>query len=63
MAALSFTRFLYLSLQLLHSIKNFEHIKVNKDGKATFSLVMDLKNRNSKVYLLKVRGRDELTSS
>ncbi|XP_040975579.1 immunoglobulin-like and fibronectin type III domain-containing protein 1 isoform X8 [Aquila chrysaetos chrysaetos] len=39
--------------ELLHSIRNFEHIKVNKDGKATFSLVMDLKNHNSKVYLLK----------
>jgi len=55
MAALSFTRFLYFSLQLIHSIKNFVHIKVNKEGKATFSLEMDLKNSNSKVYLLKVR--------
>ncbi|XP_050767356.1 immunoglobulin-like and fibronectin type III domain-containing protein 1 [Gymnogyps californianus] len=39
--------------ELIHSIRNFEHIKVNKDGKATFSLMMDLKNSNSKVYLLK----------
>ncbi|XP_035745631.1 immunoglobulin-like and fibronectin type III domain-containing protein 1 [Egretta garzetta] len=39
--------------ELINSIKNFEHIKVNKEGKATFSLEMDLKNRNSKVYLLK----------
>uniref|UniRef100_A0A663LPU3 Immunoglobulin superfamily member 22 n=1 Tax=Athene cunicularia TaxID=194338 RepID=A0A663LPU3_ATHCN len=35
------------------NITNFEHIKVNKEGKATFSLTMDLKNSNSKVYLLK----------
>ncbi|CAM9831309.1 unnamed protein product [Bubo scandiacus] len=39
--------------ELIHSIRNFEHIKVNKEGKATFSLMMDLKNSNSKVYLLK----------
>ncbi|XP_069731810.1 immunoglobulin-like and fibronectin type III domain-containing protein 1 isoform X26 [Phaenicophaeus curvirostris] len=39
--------------ELIHSIKNFEHIKVNKDGKASFSLEMDLKNSKSKVYLLK----------
>lgn len=32
-----------------------EHIKVNKDGTATFRLEMDLKNSNSKIYLLKVR--------
>ncbi|XP_057280473.1 immunoglobulin-like and fibronectin type III domain-containing protein 1 [Pezoporus wallicus] len=39
--------------ELIHSIKNFKHIKVTKDGKATFSLEMDLKSRKSKVYLLK----------
>ncbi|KAM6295126.1 immunoglobulin-like and fibronectin type III domain-containing protein 1 [Aegotheles albertisi] len=39
--------------ELLHSIKNCEHIKVNKEGKATFSLELDLKSSNSKVYLLK----------
>ncbi|XP_075377843.1 immunoglobulin-like and fibronectin type III domain-containing protein 1 [Mycteria americana] len=39
--------------ELVHSVKNFQHIKVNKDGKATFRLEMDLKNSNSKVYLLK----------
>ncbi|XP_074781921.1 immunoglobulin-like and fibronectin type III domain-containing protein 1 [Athene noctua] len=39
--------------ELIHSITNFEHIKVNKEGRATFSLTMDLKNSNSKVYLLK----------
>uniref|UniRef100_A0A8C3C192 Immunoglobulin superfamily member 22 n=1 Tax=Cairina moschata TaxID=8855 RepID=A0A8C3C192_CAIMO len=38
---------------LIHSIKNMEHIKVNKDGTATFRLEMDLKNSNSKIYLLK----------
>lgn len=63
MEALSFTMFLYLSLQLIHSIKNFQHIRVNREGRAMFSLEMDLKNKNSKVYLLKVRGRDELASS
>uniref|UniRef100_A0A8C8EF41 Immunoglobulin superfamily member 22 n=1 Tax=Otus sunia TaxID=257818 RepID=A0A8C8EF41_9STRI len=40
-------------LRKLQDMQNFEHIKVNKEGKATFSLVMDLKNSNSKVYLLK----------
>ncbi|KAM6399057.1 immunoglobulin-like and fibronectin type III domain-containing protein 1 [Rhynochetos jubatus] len=39
--------------ELINSIKKCEHIKVNKEGKATFSLEMDLKNSNSKVYLLK----------
>ncbi|XP_061219100.1 immunoglobulin-like and fibronectin type III domain-containing protein 1 [Neopsephotus bourkii] len=39
--------------ELIHSIKNFKHIQVTKDGKATFSLEMDLKSRKSKVYLLK----------
>ncbi|XP_040472358.1 immunoglobulin-like and fibronectin type III domain-containing protein 1 isoform X15 [Falco naumanni] len=39
--------------ELIHSIKNFGHIKVNKEGKAMFTLEMDLKNSNSKVYLLK----------
>ncbi|XP_035203143.1 immunoglobulin-like and fibronectin type III domain-containing protein 1 isoform X49 [Oxyura jamaicensis] len=39
--------------ELIHSIKNMEHIKINKDGTATFSLEMDLKNSNSKIYLLK----------
>lgn len=43
-------------MQLIHSIKNFEHIRVNREGNATFSLEMDLKNSKSKVYLLKVRG-------
>uniref|UniRef100_A0A8C6IXD6 Uncharacterized protein n=1 Tax=Melopsittacus undulatus TaxID=13146 RepID=A0A8C6IXD6_MELUD len=38
---------------LIHSIKNFKHIEVTKDGKAMFSLEMDLKNTKSKVYLLK----------
>ncbi|KAM8988496.1 immunoglobulin-like and fibronectin type III domain-containing protein 1 [Ara ararauna] len=39
--------------ELIRSIKNFKHIKVTKDGKATFSLEMDLKSTKSKVYLLK----------
>ncbi|KAM6370098.1 immunoglobulin-like and fibronectin type III domain-containing protein 1 isoform 4-T4 [Pluvialis apricaria] len=39
--------------EFINSVKNFEHIKVNKEGKATFSLEMDLKSSNSKVYLLK----------
>ncbi|KAM9185414.1 immunoglobulin-like and fibronectin type III domain-containing protein 1 isoform 3-T3 [Mergus octosetaceus] len=39
--------------ELINSIKNMEHIKINKDGTATFSLEMDLKNSNSKIYLLK----------
>uniref|UniRef100_A0A8C5J7B0 IGFN1 protein n=1 Tax=Junco hyemalis TaxID=40217 RepID=A0A8C5J7B0_JUNHY len=37
----------------IHSLKNFEHIRVNKEGNATFSLEMELKNSNSNVYLLK----------
>lgn len=56
MAVLSFTRLFNISLQLIHSLKNFEHIKVNKEGNATFSLEMQLKSSNSNVYLLKVRG-------
>ncbi|KAI1230863.1 hypothetical protein IHE44_0008295 [Lamprotornis superbus] len=39
--------------KLIHNLKNFEHIKVNKEGNAMFSLEMELKNRNSNVYLLK----------
>ncbi|KAL2295540.1 hypothetical protein Nmel_017955 [Mimus melanotis] len=39
--------------KLIHNLKNFEHIKVNKEGNATFSLEMELKNSNSSVYLLK----------
>ncbi|XP_031989194.1 immunoglobulin-like and fibronectin type III domain-containing protein 1 isoform X24 [Corvus moneduloides] len=39
--------------KFIHSLRNFEHIKVNKEGNATFSLEMELKSRNSKVYLLK----------
>uniref|UniRef100_U3JIJ2 Immunoglobulin like and fibronectin type III domain containing 1 n=1 Tax=Ficedula albicollis TaxID=59894 RepID=U3JIJ2_FICAL len=39
--------------KLIHSLKNFEHIKVNKEGNAMFSLEMELKNSNSNVYLLK----------
>ncbi|XP_053819675.1 immunoglobulin-like and fibronectin type III domain-containing protein 1 [Vidua chalybeata] len=39
--------------KLIHSLKNFEHIKVDKEGNATFSLEMELKNSNSNVYLLK----------
>ncbi|XP_071624456.1 immunoglobulin-like and fibronectin type III domain-containing protein 1 isoform X2 [Heliangelus exortis] len=39
--------------QLLHSIRNFEHITVDNEGKATFSLEMNLKDSNSKIYLLK----------
>ncbi|XP_064589285.1 immunoglobulin-like and fibronectin type III domain-containing protein 1 isoform X3 [Zonotrichia leucophrys gambelii] len=39
--------------KLVHSLKNFEHIRVNKEGNATFSLEMELKNSNSNVYLLK----------
>ncbi|XP_066421159.1 immunoglobulin-like and fibronectin type III domain-containing protein 1 [Molothrus aeneus] len=39
--------------KLIHSLKNFEHIKVNKEGNATFSLEMELKNSNNNVYLLK----------
>ncbi|KAM7032839.1 immunoglobulin-like and fibronectin type III domain-containing protein 1 isoform 2-T3 [Acridotheres tristis] len=39
--------------KLIHNLKNFEHIKVNKEGNATFSLEMELKNSKSNVYLLK----------
>ncbi|KAM6237069.1 immunoglobulin-like and fibronectin type III domain-containing protein 1 [Porphyrio hochstetteri] len=39
--------------ELLNCIKHFEHIKVSKDGKAVFSLEMDLKNKNKKICLLK----------
>ncbi|KAM6333143.1 immunoglobulin-like and fibronectin type III domain-containing protein 1 [Alca torda] len=39
--------------EFVNSIKNFEHITVNKEGKATFSLEIDLKSSKSKVYLLK----------
>nr|XP_009665660.1 PREDICTED: immunoglobulin-like and fibronectin type III domain-containing protein 1 [Struthio camelus australis] len=39
--------------KLVHSIKNQQHIRVNKEGRATFKLEMDLKNSNSKIYLLK----------
>ncbi|XP_032936316.1 immunoglobulin-like and fibronectin type III domain-containing protein 1 [Catharus ustulatus] len=39
--------------KLIHDLKNFEHIKVNKEGNATFSLEMELKNSSSNVYLLK----------
>ncbi|OXB67255.1 hypothetical protein ASZ78_015896 [Callipepla squamata] len=39
--------------ELIHSVKNMEHIKVNKDGSASFTLEMELKNANSNVYLLK----------
>ncbi|XP_014114455.1 PREDICTED: immunoglobulin-like and fibronectin type III domain-containing protein 1 isoform X2 [Pseudopodoces humilis] len=39
--------------KLIHRLKNFEHIRVNKEGNATFSLEMELKNSNSNVYLLK----------
>ncbi|XP_063274162.1 immunoglobulin-like and fibronectin type III domain-containing protein 1 isoform X2 [Prinia subflava] len=39
--------------KLIQNLKNFEHIKVNKEGNATFSLEMELKNSNSNVYLLK----------
>lgn len=57
MVALPFTKFLccfFLFLQLIHSIKHMEHIKVNKDGSASFSVEMDLKSASSNVYLLKV---------
>ncbi|KAF4800602.1 hypothetical protein TURU_044051 [Turdus rufiventris] len=39
--------------KLIHNLRNFEHIKVNKEGNATFSLEMELKNSSSNVYLLK----------
>ncbi|RMB99495.1 hypothetical protein DUI87_24232 [Hirundo rustica rustica] len=39
--------------KLVHSLKNFEHIRVNKEGNATFSLEMELKISSSNVYLLK----------
>ncbi|XP_031464478.1 immunoglobulin-like and fibronectin type III domain-containing protein 1 isoform X1 [Phasianus colchicus] len=39
--------------KLIHSIRNMEHIKVNKDGSASFSLEMDLKSASSNIYLLK----------
>uniref|UniRef100_G1MT65 Immunoglobulin like and fibronectin type III domain containing 1 n=1 Tax=Meleagris gallopavo TaxID=9103 RepID=G1MT65_MELGA len=39
--------------KLIHSIKHMEHIKVNKDGSASFSVEMDLKSASSNVYLLK----------
>ncbi|XP_025919577.1 immunoglobulin-like and fibronectin type III domain-containing protein 1 [Apteryx rowi] len=39
--------------KLMHSMRNKQHIRINKEGKATFSLEMDLKNSNSNIYLLK----------
>ncbi|XP_072212164.1 immunoglobulin-like and fibronectin type III domain-containing protein 1 [Excalfactoria chinensis] len=39
--------------KLVHSVRNMEHIKVNKDGTASFSLEMDLKSASSNIYLLK----------
>ncbi|XP_015740349.1 immunoglobulin-like and fibronectin type III domain-containing protein 1 isoform X3 [Coturnix japonica] len=39
--------------KLIHSVRNMEHIKVNKDGTASFSLEMDLKSASSNIYLLK----------
>uniref|UniRef100_A0A8V1A3L9 Immunoglobulin like and fibronectin type III domain containing 1 n=1 Tax=Gallus gallus TaxID=9031 RepID=A0A8V1A3L9_CHICK len=39
--------------KLIHSVRNMEHIKVNKDGSASFSLEMDLKSASSNIYLLK----------
>ncbi|XP_052558464.1 immunoglobulin-like and fibronectin type III domain-containing protein 1 isoform X40 [Tympanuchus pallidicinctus] len=39
--------------KLIHSIKYMEHIKVNKDGSASFTVEMDLKSASSNIYLLK----------
>ncbi|XP_062450763.1 immunoglobulin-like and fibronectin type III domain-containing protein 1 [Rhea pennata] len=39
--------------ELLNSIKNQQHIRVNRKGQATFSLEMDLKNSKSKICLFK----------
>ncbi|XP_053882134.1 immunoglobulin-like and fibronectin type III domain-containing protein 1 [Malaclemys terrapin pileata] len=40
--------------QYIYSVTNLKHIKVNKEGSATFHLEMDLKNPESRIYLYKV---------
>ncbi|XP_074833343.1 immunoglobulin-like and fibronectin type III domain-containing protein 1 [Carettochelys insculpta] len=40
-------------LQYIYSVTNLKHIKINKEGKATFHLELDLKNPESKIYLYK----------
>ncbi|CAM5171084.1 unnamed protein product [Eretmochelys imbricata] len=39
--------------QYIYSVTNLKHIKVNKEGNATFHLEMDLKNPKSRIYLYK----------
>ncbi|XP_036611419.1 immunoglobulin-like and fibronectin type III domain-containing protein 1 [Trichosurus vulpecula] len=39
--------------QYVHAISNLRHIKVTKDGLATFDLELDLKDFDSKIYLYK----------
>nr|XP_048683095.1 immunoglobulin-like and fibronectin type III domain-containing protein 1 [Caretta caretta] len=39
--------------QYIYSVTNLKHIKVNKEGNATFHLEMDLKNPESRIYLYK----------
>ncbi|XP_065423431.1 immunoglobulin-like and fibronectin type III domain-containing protein 1 isoform X2 [Chrysemys picta bellii] len=42
--------------QYIYSVTNLKHIKVNKEGNATFHLEMDLKNPESRIYLYKGFG-------
>ncbi|XP_067387536.1 immunoglobulin-like and fibronectin type III domain-containing protein 1 [Emydura macquarii macquarii] len=39
--------------QYIYSVTNLKHIKVNKEGNATFHLEIDLKNPESRIYLYK----------
>lgn len=41
--------------QYVNAISNLRHIKVSKEGIATFDLELDLKYSESKIYLYKVR--------
>ncbi|XP_023382530.1 immunoglobulin-like and fibronectin type III domain-containing protein 1 [Pteropus vampyrus] len=47
--------------QYLNSVSNLRHIRVTKDGIATFDLELDLKDPESKIYLYKVRLEGPLT--
>lgn len=41
--------------QYVNILANLRHIKVSKDGVASFHLELDLKDLGSKIYLYKVR--------
>jgi hypothetical protein len=43
------------AFQYVNAIFNLRHIRVTKDGVATFDLELDLKDLESKIYLYKVR--------